>query len=56
MLFEIIMSIRNKYLVFSVLVVLFALKFNTLSSGMFMQQAYADFSNIFSGILFILDK
>lgn len=56
MLFEIIMSIRNKYLVSSVLVVLFALKFNVLSSSLFMQQAYADFSNIFSGILFILNK
>lgn len=56
MLFEVIVSIKNMYLVSSVLIVLFALKFFTMSNSQFMQQAYSNFSNIFSGILFIVNK
>lgn len=54
MFFEIIMSIKNKYLIMSVLVTLFVLKFYALGHDQMIQQSFADFNNLSSGILFMI--
>ena len=56
MFFEVLMFIRNRLSMTAILIVLFALKFNALVNSPFMQQAYANFSNLFSGIIYNLWK